>query len=237
MVDLKVLVTGTGRCGTVFMANLLTSLGWPCGHEAVFGTGGLGVARRIISGELEPENSPISKNGTILSDGHRLVGDSSYMAAPFLSEVDATVIHLVRNPIKVVGSLVGGLFRNFSNPFPTHFEDLPGHILYERFIYEHLPELGEEMTQLDRGCLFYLRWNEMVEASGRVDLFHRVEDPPDRVRKLLGSSGWCYSDERCNSFSESSRDWGLEDLKSPRIRSEMMDIMKRYGYAKWPRIF
>jgi hypothetical protein len=237
MMDLKVLVTGTGRCGTVFMANLLTSMGWPCGHEAVFGPQGLDRARAILSGDERPENSQISRNGTVLSEGMALVGDSSYMSAPFLRSVDATVIHLVRNPLKVVGSLVGGFFRNFSNPFPTDFEDAPDHILYERFMYEHLPELGGDMTQLDRGCLFYLRWNEMIEASGRVDIFHKVEDKTDRIQKLMGSPGWGYSDDRCNSFSDSSRAWCLSDVESPRIRSEMRDIMRRYGYATGPVIF
>ena len=33
---LDFLVTGTGRCGTVYMAELLTSLGIPCGHESLF---------------------------------------------------------------------------------------------------------------------------------------------------------------------------------------------------------
>ena len=228
--DLKILVTGTGRCGTVFMANLITSMGWPCGHEAVFGPLGLERAEEILHGDGKPKNSQISRNGTILSEGMVLVGDSSYMSAPFLERVDTTVIHLVRNPVGVVGSLVGSVFRNFSNPHPTEFEDAPDHVLYERFMYKHLPELGEEMPQLDRACLFYIRWNEMIEASGRVDMFHRVEDPPDRIQKLLGNPGWGYSDDRCNSFSESSRSWKMSSVANPKIRSGMKDIMKRYGY-------
>lgn len=236
MVDLKFVVTGTGRCGTVFMANLLTSMGWPCGHEAVFGPHGVGRAREVLSGIRPPENSEISRNGDILSEGEGIVGDSSYMAAPFLKEVDALVVHLVRNPIDVVASLVGGMFRNFSGSSPTHFEDIPDHILYEGFMYENLPELGGEMPQLDRGCLFYMRWNEMIEASGRVDVFHRVEDPADRIRKLFGGGCGHYSDTRCNSFSEHSRRWSTREIQDPRIRSEMRDIMKRYGYRERPRI-
>lgn len=230
MMELKVLVTGTGRCGTVFMANLLTSMGWPCGHEAVFGPEGLEKARQILFGREKPENSQISRNGMILSEQEPLVGDSSYMAAPFLAELDTTVIHVVRNPINVVASLIGGVFRNFSATEPVHFEDAPDHILYERFIYRHLPELGEEMTQLDRGCLFYLRWNEMIESSGKVDIFHRIEDPPDRIRKMFGGDGECYSDTRCNSFSESSRMWSISEIENPKIKSQMKDTMRRYGY-------
>jgi hypothetical protein len=31
---MRYLVVGTGRCGTVYMAKLLSSVGVPCGHEA-----------------------------------------------------------------------------------------------------------------------------------------------------------------------------------------------------------
>lgn len=210
------------------MSNLLTSMGWPCGHEAIFGPHGIARARDILSGREQPENSKISGRGPIES----IVGDSSYMSAPFLRELDVTVIHVVRNPLKVVASLIGGMFRNFSAESPTELEDQPDHILYERFMYEHLPELGEEMPQLDRGCLFYMRWNEMIESSGSVDLFHRIEDPIDRVAKLMGGHGCGYNDVRCNSFSESSKIWSVSEIKSPKIRSGIVDIMKRYGYSE-----
>lgn len=235
MVDLKVIVTGTGRCGTLYMANVLTSIGWPCGHEAIFGTEGLERALEVIRGEATAENSEISRSGEILSDGMDLVGDSSYMSAPFLKRFDTVVIHLVRNPIQVVASLVGGFFRNFSDSRPSDFEDAPDHIKYENFMYKHLPELGGEMPQLDRACLFYMRWNEMIESSGKVDLRHRVEDPLDKVIKLFPHGGECFSDTRCNSFAESSRKWCLGQIKSEGIRRGMKDIMKRYGYTEHPR--
>lgn len=224
------IVTGTGRCGTLFMANVLTTLGWHCGHEAIFGPEGIEKARSILSGAEEPQNSPISRDGVAICDCGALKGDSSYMAAPFLKNFDAAVVHLVRNPIPVVASLIGKVFRNFSRSSPSEFEDAPDHILYETFMYHHLPDLCEEMPQLDRGCLFYLRWNEMIEGSGRVDIRHRVEDPLDRIKKLVGSSECCYSDTSCNSFVDSSKMWSINQIQSPTIRKGMRDIMKRYGY-------
>ena len=226
------IVTGTGRCGTVFMANALTSMGWPCGHEAVFGTEGIERAREIVQGKSPPDNSPISKSEEILSEGADLVGDSSYMAAPFLREFDATVIHVVRNPIFVVASMIGEFFRNFSQPFPTDFEDQPDHLRYESFIYRHVSELSEDIPQIDRACLFYIRWNEMIESSGKVDLFHRIEDPIDKVKKLFLFKGDCYSNSHCNSLSSSSKRWRLSQIWDAKIRKEMKDIMKRYGYKE-----
>lgn len=214
------------------MANLLTSMGWPCGHEAVFGPEGLERAVAVISGGCPHDNSPISRLGGVLSDGMDLVGDSSYMAAPFLDKVDAMIIHVVRNPIPVVASLVGGVFRNFAESKPVDYEDMPDHIKYERFMYDHVPDLSRDMPQLDRACVFYLRWNEMIESSGRVDLFHRIEDPPNRISKLLRHDGDFFSEPNCNSFAESSRMWSLSQVEDPAIRRQMRDIMKRYGYEE-----
>jgi hypothetical protein len=232
MVDLKVLVTGTGRCGTVFMSNVLTSIGWPCGHEAIFGPDGIEIAKEILWGDRRPENSAISRQGDVLSEGMDIVGDSSYMSAPFLNEIDSLVIHLVRNPMPVVASLIGGMFRNFEGVEPSDFEDAPDHIRYESFIYDNLPELRAEMPQLDRACLFYLRWNEMIESSGKVDIRHRVEDPIGKVLKLFAHEGGCYEDTRCNSFIDSSRRWTTSQIESAEIRCGIKDIMKRYGYTE-----
>lgn len=228
--DLKVVVTGTGRCGTNFMANLLTSLGIPCGHEAVFGPEGWDWASEVIRGERPAVNSGISRDGTILSEGMELEGDSSYAAAPFLGRFDAFVIHLVRNPLNVVASMTGSGFRNFAEPFPVHYEDMPDHLAHERFLYQHIPELAEDMPQLDRACLFYLRWNEMIESSGRVGLFHRVEDPVDPITRRFGTSDDAYGDRSCNSFADTSRAWRTSDVSDPYIKRGIREIMRRYGY-------
>ena len=39
--ELKIISTGTGRCGTAYMSKLLTSVGIPCGHESLFTNKGL----------------------------------------------------------------------------------------------------------------------------------------------------------------------------------------------------
>jgi hypothetical protein len=231
MVDLKYLVTGTGRCGTLFMSNLLTSMGFPCTHEAIFTPNGIGWAMRAIAGEEPIINSKISR-GDCLSDGKsEIVAESSYMAAPFLDQLDLEVIHVVRNPIKVVASLIGDGFKNFANSSPTHIEEHPDHIMYETFMYNNLPELSEEMPQLDRGCLFYIRWNNMIEKSGKVKLFHRIEDDITKVKEFFGYNGTeVYSNKKCNSVKLSKK-WRIGDIKSTKIRSEMIEIIDKYGYS------
>lgn len=79
---IRLLITGTGRCGTMYMARLLTASGVPCGHEDVYTVAGI-MAR--------PD----------------LEADSSWAAAPWLTGFSGTVIHLVRHPMEVVRSHVG----------------------------------------------------------------------------------------------------------------------------------
>jgi hypothetical protein len=78
-------VTGTGRCGTTFVATTLSELGVECGHEKVFSKYGV---RKRFGG----------------------AGDASYLAVPHLPTYRGTVIHLVRHPIRVLSSLVGTEF-------------------------------------------------------------------------------------------------------------------------------
>jgi hypothetical protein len=80
MIDL--LITGTGRCGTQFMAEWLTRSGVPCGHEAVFSYRGY---------TSQPD----------------LVADSSWLAVPYLGLVTCRIVHIVRNPLDVVRSFMG----------------------------------------------------------------------------------------------------------------------------------
>lgn len=78
-------MVGTGRCGTVYTAALLTACGIPFGHEAVFRP--RGIERRW-----------------------GLAGDASYLAVPWLPFYSGLVLHQVRHPVAVVRSLVGSGF-------------------------------------------------------------------------------------------------------------------------------
>jgi hypothetical protein len=86
---LNFVVVGTGRCGTAYMAQLLTRMGIPCGHEWAYSA----HPRKYADVEI--------------------AGDSSAQAVPFLSEFRGKVLHQVRDPLRVIGSFLGfGLFRD-----------------------------------------------------------------------------------------------------------------------------
>lgn len=90
MADLELLVTGSGRCGTQYMATVLTEAGMACGHEVRYGYDGF-------------RESPFP-------------AESSWMAVPHLAEITCPVVLLVRSPLEVAASLVG--FEFFTTPGP-----------------------------------------------------------------------------------------------------------------------
>lgn len=229
MINLKYIVTGTGRCGTLFMANLLTSMGYPCAHEAIFTPKGIEKAKKIIK-KIEPAiSSRISREENLSDYELEIVAESSYMAAPFLKEFDAKVIHVVRNPMDVVASMTGPFFRLFENQRPVQAKELPERIIYEKFIYGHLEELEQKMSQIERCCLFYIRWNQMIEKSGKCVLRHRIEDDVHKIKELLGFKGEkCYENKKCNSKISSI--WSVSDISNTSIKKELLNIMEKYGY-------
>lgn len=107
---MKVIVTGTGRCGTGFMARVLTEAGIPCGHERVFTHWG-DVAPQIDDPQL---------------------ADASWMAVPWLVHHPAALVLLpYRTPEQVLGSFLGigfyaqpSVYRTFVYREFPHIEDL-----------------------------------------------------------------------------------------------------------------
>jgi len=89
---MKYLITGTGRCGTGYIAMVLRGAGVKCGHENVFGRTGIESAR--------------------LWDA-----DSSWYAAFYLDDpiLDGlTIVHLVRHPKEVIDSQLS--MKNWTHP-------------------------------------------------------------------------------------------------------------------------
>lgn len=94
---MRVVVTGSGRCGTKYISQLLTAAGVRCGHEQVWNA---------------------TKAGHWPAD---LEADSSWMAAAQLDTVDVPVVLLVRHPLAVVKSFVEiGFHSRHDRANPTH---------------------------------------------------------------------------------------------------------------------
>ena len=81
---LKFLVTGTIRSGTAYTAQVLNRAGIACGHGWVYPPDGV---RRYPHVEV--------------------LGDAAPLAVPFVADFQGLVLHQVRHPLKVIGSLLG----------------------------------------------------------------------------------------------------------------------------------
>jgi hypothetical protein len=241
---LKYLVVGTGRCGTVYMARVLTSMGIPCGHETIFDFNGLDLALARLGGEGSLRLSFVSQSKfkgaehhflpDWLGDVNKIVADSSYMAAPFLRHecLEGTkVIHVVRHPVKVINS-----FLNYLGYFQHKIPSCMSTIAWESFIYNNVPELGDEcLTPEERAARYYVRWNRMIDESlaGKTHVRLRAEDGPRGAMDFVGYEGSIFelfNDKSVNTLRRPGKLFSLFDLREGKIKDELLELSESYGY-------
>lgn len=230
--ELKYVVTGTGRSGTVYMARFLTSVGIPCGHETIFDWKGITWAKKRLEKSCPLELSYVSKASKInekwkdlpqwLENIDSIVAESSYMAAPFLKDsllANAKIIHVVRDPVKVINS-----FCNYID----YFQGSEPSNTYEQLIYRQVQELKKPMPAYDRACLFWVRWNQMIQ---KPDFFFRVEDDPKYLMEFLGVTGRHFQDTSINTLKKTTNEkFSIDKIQSEEIKSEFIQLGKQYGY-------
>lgn len=241
---LKFVIVGTGRCGTVYMAKLLTSLGYPCGHEAIFRHDGFDHALARMENREDVEVSLIAKLASHEDEARGvswfrapmlpLVADSSYMVAPFLDRPelkDVKIIHVVRQPMKVINSFVEGFHYFLENVDEEHKP-------YHEFIYENIPELRMSMDPVSKAALYYIRWNEMIEEKGRSGQYFRYRIEAD-INKLLIYLGINRKPYDIYENSQSNHKLALEDkfvsfgqVPIKKIREQLVAINNRYYQLK-----
>lgn len=208
---MKYLVTGTGRCGTGYVAKALTSAGVNCTHEGVFSLNGVEHARETIQNwRANP------------SWGWE--AESSWMAAPFLDDPvleGVTVVHLVRHPFDFIQSHIR--MCNWDGRYAG----------FNQWTYAHVPGLEDVADPVCRSARLYVQWNEMIESHANV--FHRIEDD---ARFLLDELGidWqgreLFSDTRYNHRAVNQETFGLAEARRlPReYRLPLYEMLERYGY-------
>lgn len=195
----RFLITGTARSGTLYMATALKAAGINAGHEQVF-----------TPGSVDPVTSPKWKAGEV-----------SWLAAPFTPIDEMPVLHQVRHPLKVIGSLL------------RHGLVQPGEGSYTLYAYRHLPGLKALSSAIERAAYYWLHWNDLVTGA---ELTYRVEALDeallDRICDLVGVEGdtaRALSIPRdLNSIaSPVPVDWA--DVPQP-LRSQVQEAGIRYGY-------
>ena len=136
-----ILVTGSGRCGTGYMAAALSAAsGVIIGHEKVFTNLGLREDLR-----------------------KRYAGDASWLAVPCLLDkgpgFHPYVVHLVRHPMEVIKSLRGIDFFKAPN---VHGE-------YYQWARRFTPGISA-IPQDQMEAWFYFTWNSMIEKYADIRL-------------------------------------------------------------------
>jgi hypothetical protein len=218
-------VTGCPRSGTGFTSHLLSLLRFPCGHEKVFTESGRGDSIEL----LQP--------------GRHIWGDSSWTAAPMLNRLptNTLVFHQVRNPVKVVRSLMGLDF------FTPRGESL------SKLIWCHVPQIAPEEPRLAQCMKFWTYWNRLVEREGSSAKLryhrYRLEDlsrlETGALPRIVGLLGQTYEPEtyhraleaiptNYNTRPRRGRDPAIKwsSLPDGELKDGLLDLALKYGYTR-----
>ena len=245
MNNLKFIVTGTGRCGTVFMAKLLTLIGIPCGHESIFDYKETSVILEKLKNPELRSNSFCSTHDISTNPSSSLkewvetkytIAESSYLAVPFLFHpeiVNIPLIHLVRHPLDVISSFVKD-FKYFMNkcPNPKNPYNKKG---WENKIYNFLPELEFIDNPVDRACWFYIKWNNEIEKAAKFkkSVFVQIEnvDYPKLFNFLeikQSKKEIILNDREKNSNRKRDKNFEVRNIKSQTIRKLFIEKIDQY---------
>jgi hypothetical protein len=227
----SVLVTGCGRSGSRYLAEVLTAAGLPCTHERVF-TGREQDHRQLAARTAE----------------------ASWYAVPWLSDVSDTtlVLHVVRHPLRCVGSWVGLRFFDrgqTERPLWKHVIkralNLPASGQYRsiQVVRTHRPSVFAAATAAERGAAYWLQWNRWVEdeCATHRDRYRRIrlEDVTSAaVVEFVREAGVDPAPNAAGAVREISRQ---TNTRGSRVDLQWSDLgvhekavralAERYGYA------
>ena len=196
----KFVIIGTGRSGTTYIAELLTECGIPCGHETIFDY--RGITKRF---------------------GYK--GDVSWLALPYLSNFNGTVLHQTRHPMKVINSLLG-------INFFTHNSFEP----FRNFASQYFYFSGDEVNDAMR---WYTNWNTWCEeyASFRF----KVEELDEMYADLLKAINIndiniqerfriALNKKEKSTNTRAKMNLTFSDLPNGRDKDALLEISQKYGY-------
>lgn len=228
MRNLKYLVVGCGRSGTGFLSTFINEAGKPCGHEEVF-----------------------SENGPTNSD---LIYESSWFAVPFLSDLsdDVKVLHTVRHPEKVIGSLyrIGMLADNPLHQIARgqYFEFLKSSIInpagaldriryvnaLRKFVRQH-SDCFDHKTEYKRLEAYWRNWNRNIEAFAetrkrnylRINI-ENFDEAKNAVLEFLDLEAPAAEDHLSKNMKP---EYSREAAETEPFEDETLELMRRYGYG------
>lgn len=196
---LRYIITGTGRCGTGYASSALTAAGMRCGHESVY---------QLRAGVRRDEH------GYEADSSHTAVGHLQGGGAP-----SATVIHIVRHPVKVIRSWMLSSVDHEVNRWR-------GNIIGTPYRYD------QRWFQK-----FWVSWNRLAEdlsrrRSGRHLLYRVDRDPVSVLLDMCGIRAELDPDaiSRNAHVTDVWAPWTWDDIDDGPSKREMREMATRYGY-------
>ena len=198
---IKYLIAGTPRSGTGYVAKLMTSAGVPIGHEMFFGMPGHGYY-------------PVGAQG-----------DSSWMSVPFLQNFDAKIIHIVRNPLDNLASLIAR---------DTFDDDNMMNGIYSIFKMISLPDL-RKYDEDNKYLAFYIMWNMQIDKVEHFKI--KLEDISKDPKPFLDKLGIKYDKSKLYTKKYNTSDTAPPKLTidyfknhDPSLVTRLISLAKLYGY-------
>ncbi|MEM9367664.1 MAG: hypothetical protein AAGD07_16865 [Planctomycetota bacterium] len=175
---LTFVIASTPRSGTQYTSRLLQSLGVHCSHEVFFGP----HAHRHEMYVCNPLRREFYQ-------GIAPLGDSSWLAVPFLDELpdNVAVIHQVREPVTSINSILHTRHFDWDEPL-----DDPVSADFHRFLQRVTRDWAWPDDKEQKAILFWNRWHQQIfEQSTRRPYFQlRLEDlSEETVSELLAFIG------------------------------------------------
>lgn len=206
-----VLITGTGRSGTGYIARVLQLAGVQIAHEGVYGPlQALGADPRLRWFDLD--------------------GDASWLALPIAHRHIGPVFLAVREPLAVIGSMLRrGLFA----------DDGRQHGHYRAVIETFAAEAMAQPTEQERAAMFWAHWN--LQALERCDGWWRITEPLAAVYDVAASLGRTLDPSAVAravvqtpptyNGTTDSVPLPLAALPDGPARDAMLDMANRFGYS------
>jgi len=217
-------VSSCGRSGSMFTWRALNWLGFRTSFEEFF-----------RGHQVRPLHCSEDFLQWLEETGTR--GEVSSMSTPFAVHMpkEVTVVHLVRNPVAVIASLLG--VGNFKKPLVWS----PG----VKFNFRYVPEMQYTDSPMVLAMKYWLYWNKMIEL--RADYRYRSEDLANletgELASLVTSLGGLYdsgaAEEAINhlgiTWNAGKRDMSVRWERLPEcngLKAEIEEAAYRYGYTE-----
>ncbi len=232
---IKIIITGTGRCGTLYISKLLSFCNIFCGHETIFDHSSWNKILQRIYGNEELNLSKIAKKnyGDYLKD-NIIVGDSSYMAMPYLDMNifnDCFFVHIIRNPIDVINSFCHNMHYFYDDTYSSLDEF---NRKYINFIYKHVPDIKKYKNPYEKAACFYLYWNDQIEKKLKNKNKIKIKIEEVGIKKDLENflnfeipKEFLMLD---NNITKNINKFNIKYIKDKKIKEDIISFCEKHEY-------